>query len=174
MATRRQKRYAVYLLVDGTDVEWYNHPDKERCENWIKEIQNLFPSLRLDFKVSTTPILTHPFENGQFPWVTKTLGVDYFCYTDHVEKPVIYLYKNTSILHSQNAYNCGWVIQAKRVQSEFYAGFSWVEEFKAIHPIHGIVFGDYQSKVYASTSKGFEHFHQFYFPNIFSNTPPND
>lgn len=174
MAARRQKRYAVFLLVNGTDVEWYNHPDKEICQQWVERIKNIFPTIQLNFTVSETEILTQPHENGQFDWVSKTLGVDYFCYTGHVEKPVIYLYKNTSTLCSQNAYNCGWIIEAKRVQSEFYAEFSWIEEFKATHPIHGIVFGDYQSKVYASTNKAFEHFHQYYFPNVFSNTPPND
>jgi hypothetical protein len=158
MSIRRQKRYAVFLLVNGTDVEWYNNKDKSICEDWVQNTKNQFPSIQLDFRISTSPILTFPFENGQFDWIRKTLGVDYENPREqgNIARPIIELAYSKYKMESN-----GWKLEYKPVESRGYNRKEWIEEFKATHPIHGIVFGDFAKKIYASSQKCFEYFSEY-------------
>jgi hypothetical protein len=163
MAARRQKRYAVFLLVNGTDVEWYNHPDKEICQQWVERIKNIFPTIQLNFTISETKILTLPYENGQFDWVTKTLGVDYQHPNEDLASPIIEL-SYSKYRMEQN----GWQLEYQPVESRGYNYKQWIEEFKAIHPIHGIVFGNFAAKIYASSQKCFQYFSEYAHAGCFS------
>lgn len=48
----------------------------------------------------------------------------------------------------------GWEINGQ-IHEDYY---TWVNEFEAVHPIYGRVWGDFEKKVFADTAKGFNHF----------------
>jgi hypothetical protein len=48
----------------------------------------------------------------------------------------------------------GWVVTGS-VQSDYY---EWVNEFEAVHPTHGKVWGDFEKTVYADNKEGFDDF----------------
>ena len=39
-----------------------------------------------------------------------------------------------------------------------YDYYSWVNDFEAVHPKYGRVFGNFEKIVYATSKKGYEHF----------------
>jgi hypothetical protein len=49
----------------------------------------------------------------------------------------------------------GWTITAFIHEDYFY----WVNEFEAVHPMYGRVWGDFESEVYADTEDGFQDFY---------------
>ena len=49
----------------------------------------------------------------------------------------------------------GWTITGK-IHNDYY---TWVNEFEAKHPEYGKVWGDFESEVYATSEKAFEHFY---------------
>lgn len=55
----------------------------------------------------------------------------------------------------------GWVISG--VIHEDY--FEWVNEFEAVHPDFGRVWGDFEEVVYADSEEAFEHFYKNHPPN---------
>ena len=48
----------------------------------------------------------------------------------------------------------GWVVEGE-VHEDYY---EWVNEFEAIHPEYGRVWGDFEDIVYADTKEGYENF----------------
>lgn len=48
----------------------------------------------------------------------------------------------------------GWTIKG-RIHEDYY---EWVNDFEAIHPKFGKVWGDFESEVYADTEEGFKDF----------------
>ena len=48
----------------------------------------------------------------------------------------------------------GWTIKGE-VHEDYY---EWVNEFEAVHPTYGKVWGNFESVVYADTEEGFNHF----------------
>jgi hypothetical protein len=54
----------------------------------------------------------------------------------------------------------GWSITGI-VQYDYYA---WVNEFSAVHPEYGRVWGNFEIEVYADSEEGFTHFYQHHQP----------
>lgn len=75
---------------------------------------------------------------------TRTLNV--LCVQDE-EMPENGLY----IKHHEDT---GWTIIGKCI-SDYY---HWVDEFEAHHPIHGMIFGSFNKKVYAESKECFDNF----------------
>ena len=75
-------------------------------------------------------IFSHP-ETGEYSGLANTLAPEY-------------IGKNKS----------GWTITGE-VHEDYY---TWVNEFSAAHPIFGIVSGDFESKVYATSKKAYNDF----------------
>lgn len=48
----------------------------------------------------------------------------------------------------------GWVIKGE-IHEDYY---EWVNEFEAIHPVYGVVKGDFEHEVSADSKEGYEHF----------------
>jgi hypothetical protein len=55
----------------------------------------------------------------------------------------------------------GWTIEGE-LHEDWY---SWVNKFKATHPVHGKVVGDFMSKIKATSEEGFRHFMKHHEPN---------
>ncbi len=55
----------------------------------------------------------------------------------------------------------GWLIEGS-VCEDYY---EWVNDFEAVHPDFGRVWGDFEKEVYADSEEGFRHF--------YSNHPPS-
>lgn len=49
----------------------------------------------------------------------------------------------------------GWTVSGE-VHEDY---FTWVNEFEASHPVHGFVWGDFESLVFATSEEAFQHFH---------------
>jgi hypothetical protein len=56
----------------------------------------------------------------------------------------------------------GWVIVGK-VCEDYY---TWVNNFKAQHPRYGIVEGNYESEITASSEEAYKHFNKYHPPQI--------
>lgn len=54
----------------------------------------------------------------------------------------------------------GWTITGEVVE-DYYV---WVSEFCALHPVYGLVCGDFEETVYASSEKGFKDFFENHEP----------
>jgi hypothetical protein len=54
----------------------------------------------------------------------------------------------------------GWTITGK-VHEDYY---QWINEFEAVHPKYGKVYGDFEANVYADTEEGFQHFYENHTP----------
>lgn len=50
----------------------------------------------------------------------------------------------------------GWTITGK-IHEDYYA---WVNDFEAIHPVFGKVWGDFENEVFADSEAGFNHFYE--------------
>jgi hypothetical protein len=48
----------------------------------------------------------------------------------------------------------GWTIIAE-VHEDWY---EWINDFNAIHPVYGKVWGNFEEEVYADSKEGFDHF----------------
>lgn len=48
----------------------------------------------------------------------------------------------------------GWQVKAQ-IHEDYY---EWVNYFEAFHPDYGLVYGDFESEVYASSDQALEHF----------------
>lgn len=57
----------------------------------------------------------------------------------------------------------GWTIYA-RVYNDYY---SWIDEFAAIHPVYGNVYGDLSTRVKADSKEGYDNFMKNHPPEIF-------
>lgn len=55
----------------------------------------------------------------------------------------------------------GWIIMGE-IHEDYYA---WVNKFVALHEYHGIVCGDFESEIYASSEEGFKDFYDKHTPN---------
>lgn len=56
----------------------------------------------------------------------------------------------------------GWTIRGE-VHEDYY---EWVNEFEAVHPDFGRVWGDYEDEVHAKSKKAFEHFYKNHPPDV--------
>lgn len=54
----------------------------------------------------------------------------------------------------------GWTITGEVHEDYYY----WVNDFAASHPEHGLVWGDFESVVFASSEAGFQHFYANHTP----------
>lgn len=54
----------------------------------------------------------------------------------------------------------GWTIRG-RISEDYYY---WVNEFEAVHPLYGKVFGDFENVVYHDSEEGYEHFYNNHTP----------
>ena len=61
--------------------------------------------------------------------------------------------------HSRR-HSSGWIISAW-LQSDYYV---WVNEFVAIHPKLGVVCGNFENQVCATSEEGFQHFWKHHQP----------
>lgn len=48
----------------------------------------------------------------------------------------------------------GWVISGE-IHEDYY---QWVNDFEAVHPVYGKVWGNFELEVYADTEEGYNHF----------------
>ena len=55
----------------------------------------------------------------------------------------------------------GWVISGT-IHEDYY---EWVNEFEAIHPVYGKVWGDFEIEVFADSEEGFNNFYENHPPN---------
>lgn len=55
----------------------------------------------------------------------------------------------------------GWTIEGE-IHEDYY---EWVNEFKASHPTYGLVWGDFESFVFASSEEAYQHFYQNHPPS---------
>ena len=55
----------------------------------------------------------------------------------------------------------GWVISGE-IHEDYY---EWVNEFEAIHPDLGRVWGNFENVVYADSQEAFEHFYKNHTPS---------
>lgn len=55
----------------------------------------------------------------------------------------------------------GWVVKGE-IHENYY---EWVNEFEAIHPKFGRVWGDFENEVYADSEEGFENFYKEFPPH---------
>lgn len=54
----------------------------------------------------------------------------------------------------------GWTVVGE-IHEDYY---EWVNEFKAIHPKYGKVWGDFEGTVYADSEEGFQDFYKHHTP----------
>ena len=54
----------------------------------------------------------------------------------------------------------GWTIKARIVEDWFY----WINDFEAVHPRYGRVYGNFENEVFADSLKGFKHFVKYHKP----------
>lgn len=62
--------------------------------------------------------------------------------------------------YSERNHEDGWVIKGCVQEDWAY----WVNEFEAEHPIYGMVFGNFESEVYATSEEGYKHFFENHGP----------
>lgn len=56
----------------------------------------------------------------------------------------------------------GWTITGE-IQEDYYV---WVNEFTAIHPKYGKVWGNFEGIVYADSEEGFNNFYNYFQPQV--------
>jgi hypothetical protein len=56
----------------------------------------------------------------------------------------------------------GWTIEGE-IQQDY---FSWVNKFKASHPVHGTVEGDFEDEIQATSREAYDHFVQYHQPEL--------
>jgi len=61
----------------------------------------------------------------------------------------------------QKEHDDGWIISA--IAYEDY--YEWVNDFKAVHPIYGKVWGDFEEEVFADSEEGYKHFYENHTPD---------
>lgn len=85
--------------------------------------------------------------------VTKKVGVDFFNYSGALTL--------SSDEIKNGLHEDGWLITGV-IHEDYY---EWVNEFRAVHPVYGKVWGDFESEVYADTEEGYQHFYENHKPN---------
>lgn len=55
----------------------------------------------------------------------------------------------------------GWSISGE-IHEDYY---EWVNEFEAVHPVYGRVWGDFDSEVFADSEEGFQDFYKNHPPD---------
>jgi hypothetical protein len=95
--------------------------------------------------------------------ITKKYGVDY-----PVSKGGALTLRREDVTEGQEEsgfryreHESGWLI-AGDIKEDY---FTWVNSFFASHPKFGLVFGDFEQKVYASSQEAFNHFWKHHRPN---------
>jgi hypothetical protein len=58
-------------------------------------------------------------------------------------------------------HDSGWTIEGE-LREDYY---TWVNKFKATHPVYGKVVGDFMTKVKATSLEAFNHFYKHHQPN---------
>jgi len=61
---------------------------------------------------------------------------------------------STVYVHDLGENTSGWTIEGE-VQEDYY---EWVNDFQAVHPELGLVWGNYEEVVYATSQEAFDHF----------------
>jgi hypothetical protein len=89
----------------------------------------------------------HGKYNRKTMTVTKQFGIDFNSRDGALTLDPAY------VLNIQSS---GWKITG-RIKEDYY---EWVNEFEAVHPFYGKVWGDFEDKVYADTEEGFNHFYK--------------
>lgn len=63
-------------------------------------------------------------------------------------------------LAQEKTHTSGWTIKAQ-TQEDYYV---WVNEFEAIHPVFGRVWGDFENEVFADSEEAFVDFYKNHTP----------
>lgn len=79
--------------------------------------------------------------------ITKSFNTGSFAYT----------LSPSDVLETHDS---GWVITGD-IHADYY---EWVNEFEAVHPKYGRVWGDFEDKVFADSEEGFYHFFEHHPP----------
>lgn len=58
-----------------------------------------------------------------------------------------------------NTQSSGWKITGG-IHYDYTYRVGWLNEFEAVHPFYGKVWGNFEDKVYADTEEGFNHFYK--------------
>lgn len=103
--------------------------------------------------------------NKKNKMIIKKFGVDFFSEYGALtlnEEDVTDLNINVDYYYTEytKTHDDGWTISGV-VKEDYY---TWVNEFKAVHPVYGKVWGDFEDKVYADSEIGFQHFWQHHTP----------
>lgn len=97
--------------------------------------------------------------------VTKSFGIDFFSEGGALTlSPSVVEDNNVELpdyVEFTKTHENGWTITA--FISENY--YRWVNEFSAVHPVFGNVWGDFQNFVYADSEEGFQDFYNKFPPN---------
>ena len=94
--------------------------------------------------------------------ITKRAGID-FVYSSETAltlPPEYVLDTGLAVGEFSKTHDNGWTIIANIREDYYY----WVNEFEAIHPKFGRVWGDFEKEVYADTEEGFENFYKDFPP----------
>lgn len=62
----------------------------------------------------------------------------------------------------EKTHSDGWTIKGKISEDYYY----WVNEFEAIHPQFGRVFGNFENEVFADSEEGFNDFYEKHTPEV--------
>lgn len=63
-------------------------------------------------------------------------------------------------VETSHTHKDGWTITATVVE-DYY---EWINEFKAMHPKYGTVWGNFEHEVYAESEEAFKHFYDNHTP----------
>jgi hypothetical protein len=96
--------------------------------------------------------------------ITKKLGVDFFVEEEQKKffSAAAYTLNPEEVLENHNretgtfvrVHPDGWIISGRIVEDYYY----WVNDFEAIHPVYGRVWGNFEEEVYVDTEEGFQDF----------------
>lgn len=84
--------------------------------------------------------------------ITKTFGVDFYSADGALTLPSELV--GHSMPHVWKIHSSGWAIRGE-IKEDWS---DWVNEFEAVHPVFGKVWGDFDKLVYADSEEAFEHF----------------
>lgn len=62
--------------------------------------------------------------------------------------------------HDIGEHKDGWTITGE-IHEDYY---EWVNDFTAVNPSYGAVWGDFEGKVYATSQEAFDHFYSHHTP----------
>lgn len=95
--------------------------------------------------------------------ITKKFGVDF-----NSSGGALTLYSNEVMSGNQpvreepytKTHDDGWTITARVYEDYYY----WINDFEAVHPKFGKVWGDFEHEVYADSEEGFKDFYEKHTP----------